>query len=96
MSSDKAYKQESDNRLYLRQTVLFRAFFINLAFIVVAWGLGFVEPVMEFSADMIHLSVLELDNHLANWLAVWSIAGVVLFFVPAVATYWARFALKKM
>lgn len=92
----KKYRQESDNHLLVRQNIMFRAFAVNLFLVIVVWGLSFSSDVMELGADLTQLSTTELERYLVNWLAGWSIAGVVLFFVPAVATYWARFALRRM
>ncbi|MDR0726993.1 MAG: hypothetical protein LBF37_02920 [Rickettsiales bacterium] len=66
MQQDKKYMNESENRLLIRQNIIFRAFLINLILIVVVWACRFSTDVMEFWAGLIQLSVTELDNYPVN------------------------------
>lgn len=96
MENDRKYLEESDSNLHIRQNILLRAFLINFILVLICWLLSFSSDFMSLCADMINVPIDRLDIYFINWLAVWDIAGVVLFLVPGLATYWARFALKKM
>ena len=95
MTEDKEYIEKSERHLRIKYNVLFRAFLINFVVVFIVWLCSLWPTFMEFVSKVTNFSMTELDMYFINWLAAWDIAGVVLFLVPALATYWARFALRR-
>lgn len=82
--------QMRDMNLLTLQRVLFRAFAVNTCLVFIIWLLTFVQQfifigviITGVSAPMFYMSAL-------GALAIWGVAGVVLFFVPAIAIWWER------
>lgn len=90
------YLNDSDRHLRIKYYVFFRAFFINFALVLIVWALSWWPGFMKFVAEMLHVDLSYLYESYINWLIAWDIGGIVLFLVPALAAYWARFALRRI
>ena len=84
-----------ENKLRMKQHILLRAFAINLALLFIVWIFSLSTNVMELIAFATNVPTTLVYMNMLNWLAIWDIAGAVLFLVPALAIWWQRAALKK-
>lgn len=82
--------QMYDEKLYRKQRILFRAFFINLLLVLFVWLLSFWPGFMYFISVVTGISIGLLYISWIGWLALWKIAAVLIFLVPAIAIYWER------
>ncbi len=92
---DNDHIRQFEEDLKNRQKFLFFAWGFNLFLITVVWLLGFSDDFMKFFASVFEITLTDLHKDWVNWITVWNIAGVVLFLIPAVATYWSRLSLRK-
>lgn len=90
------YLNDSDHHLYVKYYVLFRAFIINFALVLIVWALTWWPGFMEFVARSLQVDIEYVRQSYVNWLIAWDIGGVVLFLVPGLAAYWARYALRHV
>ena len=77
------------NLITLRN-ILFKAFVINYALLILVWLLslsGFYHYVLALFHVMPEADV---DTYLAILLGGWDVIGFVLFLVPALALHWVR------
>jgi len=79
-----------DEKLLSRQRVLFRAFFINLILGLAVWGLTFVPMFLYVAVWTTGISPMMMYFSMIGGIALWQMLGVVLFLVPALATWWER------
>lgn len=84
-----------DDKLFGIQRILLRAFVVNFIFVLIVWLLSFSSMFMNFVAMVIGVSTPLLYISLIGWLAIWKLAGVVLFLVPALGIWWERSSLRK-
>ncbi len=96
MKTDLEQARQFDSDLKSRQIFLFYSWVLNISLVIIFWALGFSDDFMNMVANMFQLSVVTLHNDWANWITVWNIAGIVLFLIPALATYWSRHSLRKL
>lgn len=88
-------KQKSSGvDLYSVQKILLRAFLVNTLMVLFVWLLTFIQGfifigvvITGISAPMFYISAI-------GALAVWGLAGVLLFLVPAIAIWWERKVMK--
>ena len=81
--------QDLIQELHLKKRVMFRAFAVNLALILLVWlaieaglfPIGMVGRLMSCTPDEAKLYVMDL-------LGIWKILNIVLFLVPALAMLW--------
>ncbi len=84
-----------EHKLYHKQRVLLRAFLINIILIFVAWLMTLSIGFMEWAAGLLSMPPALLYINMVNWLAIWDIAGVVLFLIPGLAMWWERCSIRK-
>lgn len=90
MRKNKELTEMIDMKLYTKQRVLFRAFLINIVLVLIVWLLSFWPGFMYFVSAITGMSVGLLYISWIGWLAIWDLAGVAFFLVPALAIYWER------
>ena len=82
--------------LWLKRDILFRAFAINYAVIVVAWIMTMIpfmhNLIMKFA---MYQSVAAVELFYLYLFGMWKILGVVLFLIPALALWWQMHVIKK-
>lgn len=84
-----------DFKLRSKQRIMFRAFAINYVLILITWLLSMSDSFMSWVAYLTNMPFGLLSVQMINWLAIWKIAGVIFFLVPALAAVWERVMLKK-
>ena len=92
---NKEIKAKYEYKLYMKQCILLRAFFINIAIICIAWLATLSNGLMAWTAFLTNISIEQVYSGMFLLLGVWDVAGVLLFLVPALAIYWERKSLKK-
>jgi hypothetical protein len=90
------YNEFRIEKLRVNQNILFRAFVINYIGVLLMWLIGFIHPLMNWLAFLSGVPAAILSIQFLGWLAVWKIAGVVLFLIPALAIWWERCRLRKL
>ncbi len=90
----KEYKEMLELKLLSKQRVYFRAFLINLLMVVLVWLLTLWPAFMYFAVRITGISLPYLYVSAISFLAIWKLAGVVFFLVPALAVWWERKMLK--
>lgn len=85
----------TDYKLRIKQRVLFRAFAINILLILIVWLLTFSPAFMGWVAFVLGYSIPATYISLINWIAIWDIAGAVLFLIPGLAIWWERCMNRK-
>jgi hypothetical protein len=84
-----------DHKLSHKQRVLLRAFVINYAIILLYWLCTMSGGFMNFVAMMAKMPPELVYIQMINWMAIWKIAGAVLFLIPGLAIWWERCMIKK-
>ena len=96
MTADNEFIMESENDLYTRQRVLVHAFWVNSALVA---GAGLIMTIFDVGDAMAAFlggpTTAAATTYMTRGLTAWGIGGVVIFLVPALATYWARCGLKN-
>lgn len=82
-------------KLLSKQRIYLRAFFINLALVILVWLLTLCPQFMYMAVRITGISLPYLYVSAISFLAIWKLAGVVFFLVPAIAIWWERKMLKK-
>jgi hypothetical protein len=87
--ADKDWFEHKMRKLRQKRDIKFRAFFVNLAFIIVAclccmapWCSGMIAratPAGFWEAASVYMMLL---------IGIWKIAGIALFLAPALAIWW--------
>ncbi len=95
MKPDNDYIIQSENDLHARQCVLVRAFLANCALIVLAGVIMITFDCGDAMAAFLGGPRTAAAPYMTRGLLAWGIGGVVIFLVPALATYWARCGLDK-
>jgi len=91
----KDFIQEQDMKLRIKQRTLFRAFFINLILGAIALVLTYVPVLLYVAVWATGISPMVMYFSIISGIAVWQMLGVVLFLVPAIATWWERRTLEN-
>ncbi len=84
-----------DHKMYHKQATLFRAFLINYVLILIYWLAMMMPGFIEWAAGLTQMPPALLYINMITWLAIWKIAGAVLFLIPALAMWWERCSMKK-
>ncbi len=77
------------HKLYHKQHMMFKAFLINIVLMLLVWLIcktGMFDGMMTDNAGYAELVKFQA----MGWMAIWKIANVVLFLVPAIAAWWER------
>lgn len=90
----KEYEEVHRAKMLSVQRVLFRAFVINFALVFAVWLLTFWPTFMYLLVGITGVSLPTMYISVIGCLAIWKLAGVVLFLVPAVAIWWERSVMK--
>ncbi|MCL2748883.1 MAG: hypothetical protein FWE50_02290 [Alphaproteobacteria bacterium] len=92
---DKDYFAHKMHKLAQRRNINFRAFLINYIAVFLVW-LFTLTPVFEsLMAHFTNFTPREADMYMMVLLGIWKIAGVILFLIPAFATWWEMHAMKE-
>ena len=87
--------QEMHNiKLLSKQRVLLRAFAVNTLLVLLIWMLTFVPQLIYFGVWVTGVSAPVFFVYAVGTLALWGLAGVILFLVPAIAIWWERKMIK--
>lgn len=87
--------QEMRNiKLLSKQRVLLRAFAVNTLLVLLIWMLTFVPQLIYFGVWVTGVSAPVFFVYAVGTLALWGLAGVILFLVPAIAIWWERKMIK--
>ncbi len=81
---------ETDVKMRVAQSVLMRAFVVNTLFVLLVWLLTFIPGFIFMGVLLTGVSAPVFYVYAIGALAVWGLAGVILFLVPAIAVWWAR------
>ncbi len=87
--------EKLDLKLLSKQRILFRAFFINVIFVLITWLLLLIPACMYFAVWMTGIPPMMLQMSMMGALALWDILAVLIFLVPAIAIYWERKSMLK-
>jgi len=80
--------------LLTRQRTLFRAFFINIILGLLVGALVFIPGFLYMAVVITGISPMMMYFSMISGIALWQMLGVVLFLVPAIATWWERKTMK--
>lgn len=81
---------ETNVKMRVAQSVLMRAFVVNTLFVLLVWLLTFIPGFIFMGVLLTGVSAPVFYVYAIGALAVWGLAGVILFLVPAIAVWWAR------
>ena len=81
---------ETNVKMRVAQSVLMRAFVVNTLFVLLVWLLTFIPGFIFMGVLLTGVSAPVFYVYAIGALAVWELAGVILFLVPAIAVWWAR------
>lgn len=81
---------ENNVKMRVAQSVLMRAFVVNTLFVLLVWLLTFIPGFIFMGVLLTGVSAPVFYVYAIGALAVWGLAGVILFLVPAIAVWWAR------
>lgn len=88
-------KQINENELcaaslLIRQRTLFRAFFINIILGILVSLMVFIPGFLYMAVVITGISPMMMYFSMISGIALWQMLGVVMFLVPAIATWWER------
>jgi hypothetical protein len=70
------------------RNVLFKAFFINLAVIILVWLLWLSGLVTSLMQIFLGFDAAQSQTYMAWLIGIWKILNVMLFLIPAIAIHW--------
>jgi hypothetical protein len=83
-------------KLHQKRNVKFRAFFINLILIIVAWLICMSPACVEMMQRcMPGMSAEAIHMYMMTMLGIWKIGNVAFFLSPALAFWWEMHVCKK-
>lgn len=88
------FQEKQDMKLLSKQRVLFRAFILNTILVLFIWLLTFFPELLYIGVRVTGVSAPMFYVYAVGTLALWGLAGVVIFLVPAMALWWERKMLK--
>ena len=91
----KDFSGKRQMKLLSKQRILFRAFAVNTLLVLLIWALTFVPAVMYFGVWVTGVSAPMFYVYAIGTLALWGLAGVAIFLVPAIAVWWERRVINK-
>ncbi len=86
----KEFIEMCDAQLLSKQRVWFRAFVVNTLLVLFIWLMTFIPAFIYLGVLVTGVSAPMFYVYAIGTLAVWGLAGVVLFLVPAIAVWWER------
>ncbi len=86
----KDFNEKRDVKLLSKQRILFRAFVVNTVLVLLIWGLTFIPALMYLGVLITGVSAPMFYVYAVGTLALWGLAGVILFLIPAIAVWWER------
>ncbi len=86
----KDFYEMQDAKLATRQRILFRAFWINTALVMLVWLLSFIPQFLFFGALMTGVPGSWFYYLMMCGLALWELIAVIFFLAPAIAVAWTR------
>lgn len=91
----KDFVENLDMKMWFRQRVMFRAFFINLILGLFVWALtAFVPLILYVAVWATGISPMMMYFSIVGGIAFWQMLNVVFFLIPAIAIWWERKYLK--
>lgn len=91
----KDFVENFDMKMWFRQRVMFRAFFINLILGLFVWALtAFVPLILYVAVWATGISPMMMYFSIVGGIAFWQMLNVVFFLIPAIAIWWERKYLK--
>lgn len=90
MKMKKDILAKKDMKLLSKQRILFRAFGVNTLFVMFIWLLSFFPELMYLGVLITGVSAPMFYVYVVGTLALWGLAGVIMFLVPAIAIWWER------
>lgn len=88
------FQEMCNIKLLSKQRVLLRAFAVNTLLVLLIWMLTFVPQIIYFGVWVTGVSAPMFFVYAVGTLALWGLAGVILFLVPAIAIWWERKMIK--
>ena len=88
------FQEMCNIKLLSKQRVLLRAFAVNTLLVLLIWMLTFVPQLIYFGVWVTGVSAPMFFVYAVGTLALWGLAGVILFLVPAIAIWWERKMIK--
>ncbi len=88
------FQEKQNMKLLSKQRILFRAFAVNTLLVLFIWLLTFCPELMFFGVLITGVAAPMFFVYAVGTLALWGLAGIILFFVPAVAIWWERKMIK--
>ena len=86
----KEFIEMRDAQLLSKQRVWFRAFVVNTLLVLFIWLMTFIPAFIYLGVLVTGVSAPMFYVYAIGTLAVWGLAGVVLFLGPAIAVWWER------
>ncbi|MDE6570663.1 MAG: hypothetical protein K2L95_00385 [Alphaproteobacteria bacterium] len=93
MTAEQKYISDSRNELHRRQNILVHAFLVNSALVALVAVCMAAFDVGDAMAEFLGGPRVGASPYMTNGLVAWGVGGVVIFLIPALATYWARMGL---
>lgn len=91
----KDFVENFDMKMWFRQRVMFRTFFINLILGLFVWALtAFVPLILYVAVWATGISPMMMYFSIVAGIAFWQMLNVVFFLIPAIAIWWERKYLK--
>lgn len=90
----KDFQEKCDMKLLSKQRVLFRAFVVNTILVLFIWLLTFCPDLLYIGVLVTGVSAPMFYVYAVGTLALWGLAGVIIFLVPAIAMWWERKMMK--
>lgn len=88
------FQEKCSMKLLSKQRVLFRAFAVNTLLVLLVWLLTFIPQLIYFGVWITGVSAPMFFVYAVGTLALWELAGVIIFLVPAIAIWWERKMIK--
>lgn len=90
----KEHMENCEVKLLSKQRIYLKSFFINLLLGVIVWLLTLWPAFMYLAVRITGISLPYLYVSAISFLAIWMLAGIVFFLVPALAVWWERKSIK--
>jgi len=91
---NKEYYAHTMNKLASKRNTMFRAFLLNYIAIFLVWLLTLTPMFDVLMALFTSFTPRQADMYMMTLLGFWKIAGVILFLIPAFATWWEMHAMR--
>ncbi|MCL2331573.1 MAG: hypothetical protein FWC61_03455 [Proteobacteria bacterium] len=83
------------HKMRAKRNILFRAFLINYILVFLVWLCSLMPWYQNLLMHFMPMSGPQIQMYLMEIFGLWKIAGVVLFLVPALATWWEMHSFSK-